>query len=139
MARIFSEYGEKYIGTGMRSHDIYHRSQVIPTQMPKYQGIHWKVSHFKDGAITMSDCERNTYPKCVGCGYCCLKIMCIVGVLIHGRLEERCPFLKWSKKRVRYICKLVPTMSKEGLESLNIGAGCTSNLNSWRKEVKFRG
>lgn len=83
--------------------------------------------------------EKKEYPKCVGCGYCCLKTMCLIGLLAHGTFEKRCPYLFWQEKQKRYRCSLVPDMTTHGKESLGIGAGCPSSLNDWRKDIKFRG
>jgi hypothetical protein len=73
--------------------------------------------------------------QCVGCGFCCIKAMCTAGVSFYRRRVKRCPYLVWFENR--YWCKLV----QDGLVSkhhLHIGTGCTSTLNTWRKDVKKR-
>ena len=70
---------------------------------------------------------------CVGCGYCCLKAMCATGIEHLGRAERRCPFLVWTGNLYR--CQLVI----DGKADMFTGYGCTSNLNTWRRDVKFRG
>lgn len=69
---------------------------------------------------------------CVGCGYCCITVMCSVGQAVHGDYEERCPYLLWSD--TRYECRL----AEEYSGFLSIGAGCCSSLNTWRQDVKER-
>jgi len=75
---------------------------------------------------------------CVGCGYCCITTPCYVSRRIYGDGIEGCPELEWIG--TRYICKLCNrgTLSERYKEELFIGAGCCSNLNSWRKDVKPR-
>lgn len=86
----------------------------------------------------MKRLRSNEPDQCVGCGYCCIKAMCSVGVYFNdGKREDRCPFLVWDEEVNRYFCKLVV----DGTiipEALGIGLGCCSNLNSWRKDVKRR-
>jgi len=79
------------------------------------------------------------YPACVGCGYCCLAFTCSLGVINSGcKMGERCPFLHWSEERGRYLCNLyLDRLDLE--EDLAIGVGCSISLNSWRREVKYRG
>ena len=57
---------------------------------------------------------------------------CVPSLERHGK--EDCPELVWHEERGRYVCKL----AEELAETLSIGAGCTSNLNSWRADVKNR-
>ena len=78
-------------------------------------------------------------PKCVGCGYCCLKAPCSISVGLFGK--DKCPALNWSEKKGRYICLLVIDPSYKGdayKKDLAIGEGCSSSLNTWRKDVKKR-
>lgn len=73
---------------------------------------------------------------CVGCGYCCLRAMCSVGIREYGEDEGRCPYLVWLNDR--YWCDLV--LSKRiNWRELATGFGCSSSLNDWRRDVKFRG
>ena len=73
---------------------------------------------------------------CVGCGYCCLKVMCTVGIDRHGKGENRCPYLIFEGDR--YLCKLVRDEVVSWRE-ISAGFGCSSSLNNWRQDVKFRG
>lgn len=79
---------------------------------------------------------EKSYPKCVGCGYCCIKAPCSVVLMVYPRLKigDRCPVLRWSVPKHRYICDF----AKHFPLRLTIGEGCTSNLNTWRKDVKKR-
>ena len=71
--------------------------------------------------------------QCVGCGYCCLSRMCHTGIDHHGKREKRCPFLIWVEDKYR--CQLVI----DGKAHVWSGHGCTSSLNSWRRNIKNRG
>jgi len=75
------------------------------------------------------------YPKCVGCGYCCLKAVCIS---VFADESGRCDYLEWREEEGRYRCALA---EEDKFFALNvyIGKGCSSTLNTWRKEVKYRG
>jgi hypothetical protein len=57
---------------------------------------------------------------------------------IYGNGLDTCPELKWTGER--YICNLCvkPVIGADYKEELYIGAGCCSNLNSWRQDVKPR-
>ena len=76
------------------------------------------------------------FPKCVGCGYCCLTVMCWIGMLEYG-LQKKCPALTWSNTDCRYYCQLA-TDDPEIAIKLHVGEGCASSLNTWRKGVKQR-
>lgn len=73
---------------------------------------------------------------CVGCGYCCIKVVCFVAQRLHGSGLTECPYLEWNGKR--YACTLVMgegTITATYRKELSIGAGCCSSLNSWRRSV----
>jgi hypothetical protein len=72
--------------------------------------------------------------SCVGCGYCCIKAMCAEGIRYYGRHYSRCPSLVWDEKANRYWCQL----ARDGKINVLTGYGCTSNLNTWRRDVKKR-
>ena len=77
--------------------------------------------------------------KCIGCGYCCLKAVCLLGQA-HGNVthpDQRCPYLQWTNHDARYICMLYKK-NPQFKDRLHIGAGCCSPLNTYRKEVKER-
>lgn len=83
---------------------------------------------------------KDAFPrKCVGCGHCCLKGICVAGYLRMqtDKPVKRCVYLKWSGSR--YICELVQKWPKEFGVVLNIGEGCCQPLNTWRNDVKDRG
>lgn len=67
---------------------------------------------------------------CVGCGYCCIVVPCVHSLARYG-LED-CPALQWGGNRYR--CALANELAEE----LAIGEGCTSELNSWRRDVRCR-
>jgi hypothetical protein len=78
--------------------------------------------------------------ECVGCGFCCMQAKCSAGQRIYPSANP-CPALVWSESDTRYICDLMTLPGKVGegyREELYAGAGCCSNLNDWRREVKKR-
>lgn len=77
---------------------------------------------------------------CVGCGYCCMQAPCEASRRLY-KSADICPQLLWNEKKGRYFCGLMLLSGKIGFEyrkELYAGAGCCSNLNSWRKDVKER-
>ena len=74
--------------------------------------------------------------ECVGCGYCCLKVMCWIGLREYG-FNKRCPALTWSNTSNRYYCKLAKEDAATA-DNLSVGAGCSSSLNTWRIDVRER-
>ena len=81
--------------------------------------------------------DLNKYEKCVGCGYCCIKRTCVMGIRYNPKnAQRRCSFLKWDGDKYR--CRLVKTMSHLKKE-IYIGEGCPSTLfNEWRHNVQER-
>ena len=79
-----------------------------------------------------------TRRPCIGCGYCCLKAMCAVGVAYLGRREDRCPFLHQDGRGV-YLCALAVNGGDLAHAALGIGTGCCSPLNSTRQELVSTG
>lgn len=80
--------------------------------------------------MSLEELELLTSP-CIGCGYCCTKSPCVVAFLHYGFNIDSCPALEWDGDR--HWCQLareVPGVAKK----LATGAGCTSSLNSWRRE-----
>ena len=52
-----------------------------------------------------------------------------------------CPQLQWDENKARYFCGLMLLPGNIGFEyrkELHAGAGCCSNLNDWRKDIKER-
>jgi hypothetical protein len=73
-------------------------------------------------------------PECVGCGYCCIRGTCAMGVLYYDiSPSEVCPALYF--KDGRYWCRLY----KYEVWKEEFGIGCNSSMfNTWRDEVKRR-
>jgi len=81
---------------------------------------------------TMSD---QVTTSCIGCGYCCKRAMCLMGIDTLGQVEKECPFLQWSTTKNRYLCLLYDTFKSNPM----FGGGCSSSLfNTWREDVKER-
>ena len=77
---------------------------------------------------------------CVGCGFCCLKVPCEASRRL-GYGSTKCQFLLWVEQEKRYKCELMMFAGPLGeayRKELYAGAGCCSNLNTWRKDVKKR-
>lgn len=78
--------------------------------------------------------------ECVGCGYCCMSTPCSVSLRLY-KSADICPQLEWNEDKGRYFCGLMLLPGNIGLEyrkELHAGAGCCSNLNSWRQDIKER-
>jgi len=89
---------------------------------------------------TVKPMPKLNWPACVGCGYCCIKALCILGEMMVGGLPERmrgshCPSLYWTGDKYR--CRLAE-VSELARRELSIDAGCCSGLNSWRNNIKRR-
>ena len=71
------------------------------------------------------------YIPCVHCGYCCNKVPCAYAVQF-GKVDDNGKCTQLYKEGNDYLCHWAtcPTMSNR----LSIGAGCSSSLNSTRKE-----
>ena len=85
--------------------------------------------------------QRKVEP-CVGCGHCCLAATCTSGRfrMAQRGLESqgtRCAYLSWDGDR--YWCGLAGTTNELMKKDLGHGDGCCQPLNSWRKDVRFRG
>ena len=78
--------------------------------------------------------------QCNGCGYCCMSTPCDVSLRLY-KSADICPQLQWSEDKARYFCGLMLLPGNIGFEyrkELHAGAGCCSNLNSWRQDIKER-
>lgn len=64
---------------------------------------------------------------CIGCGYCCMKAMCAVGVAEFGQ-HGLCPGLIPGEGDFRFRCSL----AEKHREALAIDEGCQFALNSLR-------
>ena len=68
--------------------------------------------------------------NCRGCGYCCLCTRCVLSLTVGLDFERTdCAFLYFEEGR--FNCALA--FHKPYAESLAIGEGCCSSLNSYRK------
>jgi len=79
--------------------------------------------------------------KCIGCGFCCIQATCGAGLKLYGSQSTICDALIWDNNNNRYYCKLMQLDGDQGFfyrQELYAGAGCCSNMNSWRLDVKKR-
>ena len=79
--------------------------------------------------------------ECVGCGFCCLKGICVAGYMrasgSQGGEIHPCPYLTWDEAAGRYWCELA--LQDERFKAvLYIGEGCSCGLNTWRQDVRRR-
>jgi hypothetical protein len=65
--------------------------------------------------------------SCIRCGYCCVKVQCLLSSKLYGR-KTLCPALKWDGER--HFCEHADLHAEE----LDIGFGCCSPFNPWRRE-----
>ena len=65
--------------------------------------------------------------SCVGCGYCCSKAPCSYSMRKYS-VAHPCPGLYWDGERYRCDDVRSPMLCEE----VAIGAGCCSQLNTWR-------
>lgn len=80
--------------------------------------------------------------ECIGCGYCCSKVICPDGVSYHKITDTSmysvCPSLIWDESKQRHMCKLIQmpdgALKERYKVSLAIGAGCCSGMNDWRRQ-----
>ena len=74
--------------------------------------------------------------ECIGCGFCCRRAPCPLSSYAGLWSEEGCSALSWSEDEHRWVCELVSKAEgarRQEVESiLSIGAGCCSNLNTYR-------
>lgn len=78
--------------------------------------------------------------ECNGCGYCCTKVPCDASRRLYPGAEV-CPALIWVEDVKMHRCSLMQIGGELGAiyrKELSAGAGCCSNLNSWRQDVKRR-
>ena len=76
--------------------------------------------------------------KCVGCGYCCMKAVCVVGQFFHPDAKNgKCPELYWDEGKSMYRCKC-SNFGEKITSELYFGLGCSSSLNTWRRNVRPR-
>jgi len=83
---------------------------------------------------TLLQVEALLAAQCMGSGYCCVKAQCQTSLAMHGS-QPLCPELDWNG--TRHVCKLMLLPGAEGAryrEAQYAGEGCSSSLNSWRRE-----
>ena len=88
--------------------------------------------------MSMNKTLKETFPPCVGCGYCCISGPCPRAVMFGWHINSSgiCEKLFWSEGR--YWCQEIID-NREVMEYLGIGAGCPSILgNLWRNDVRMR-
>jgi len=98
-------------------------NEILPR---KYEGI--------------KDANYKSRYECVGCGFCCIKAPCEAARRLYGSVAK-CRQLEWIEKEGRYRCGLMMfagPLGEQYRKELHAGAGCCSNLNSWRRDVKRR-
>lgn len=91
-----------------------------------------------DNPIPASPVSSST-KACVGCGYCCISAPCVAALKLHGSHLNHCPELHWNG--ARYVCRLMLREGKTGAfyrRELYAGEGCSSGLNTWRRDVRPR-
>jgi hypothetical protein len=102
-----------------------------------------------DGVPVSSVSALTGFAPCVGCGYCCLARVCSTGIIVatdanmlllaRGQpwldLPRRCPCLVWAGNRYR--CSYAGCEGHS--QAVGIGEGCSSSMNSWRQDVRYRG
>lgn len=78
----------------------------------------------------VNEIAENGFPDCVGCGHCCIKRTCPVGIH-HYKLEspQLCPAL-YRTSEGQFRCKLASVHP----DLLYIGAGCPATLLNTRRE-----
>jgi len=78
------------------------------------------------------------YPPCIGCGYCCMKSLCMLGSIKYG-YKTPCPSLVL--KDGRYWCGEVLSADDERRpvieRDLAINAGCCSSMNTQRQRQRM--
>jgi hypothetical protein len=79
--------------------------------------------------------DEYTFPECVGCGYCCKTVQCLLSYRKFC-IQKRCPALRFHDGR--YWCGLVEDATDlekvQYITALHIGAGCSSDMNSERRK-----
>lgn len=84
--------------------------------------------------------------ECVGSGYCCKAAPCGLALARGYAIDNwknggaGCPALVWDEIQARYWCGLVLWETDEArkaalIDSLAMGAGCCSSMNSDRRRV----
>lgn len=74
--------------------------------------------------------------ECIGCGFCCCQAPCDAGIRLYNGAVP-CPALEWHDDEKRHKCRLMCLPGNIGRDfrlELYAGAGCCSNLNTWRRE-----
>lgn len=72
---------------------------------------------------------------CNGCGLCCAREICSIGVIAHPGASAPCPSLKMSEDGTRMLCALIEAEQAYNLQpmiqdALGVGAGCTMHDES---------
>ncbi len=80
--------------------------------------------------------DKGGYPPCVGCGFCCVKQVCALGIEFYEcnePVEPPCRGLVWSEEDQRHYCQLILDHGADSklARMMAIGEGCTCTLNDW--------
>jgi hypothetical protein len=79
--------------------------------------------------------------ECVGCGYCCRLTACHFSMQRHGG-HAPCKELVWDEKGQNWRCGLMAKVSPEErqlmIDSMGIGAGCSSSLFNFSRDEMIR-
>jgi len=70
--------------------------------------------------------------QCVGCGFCCTKVICRIGSMFYGHYTNPCPAL--TRDDDRYVCSLYLSDPARYESVLEIGGGCCFPDNPLRRE-----
>lgn len=70
--------------------------------------------------------------RCVGCGYCCTKVMCRIGSMFYGHYTNPCPAL--IRNDGRCLCSLYLSDPERYEGVLEIGEGCCFPDNPLRRK-----
>lgn len=70
--------------------------------------------------------------SCIGCGFCCTKVICGIGAMFYGHYTNPCPALELNGNR--YVCSLYRRDPDRYEHVLAIGEGCCFPDNPWRSD-----
>jgi hypothetical protein len=76
--------------------------------------------------------ELDESMQCVGCGFCCTKVICRIGSMFYGHYTNPCPAL--TRDDDRYVCSLYLSDPARYEGVLDIGGGCCFPDNPLRHE-----
>lgn len=94
-------------------------------------------ANVRDGAWQPPGCTEPL--PCTGCGWCCMNYPCDQSLHRHG-YTDRCPELRWSEERRRYLCAMASEAQGGAYMRAvqRMGKGCCAPSNPWRDQVRER-